>query len=287
MRRLMKVDPELRVGTSGWNYRHWRGRFYPPELPTREWFTHYSGAFDSVEINNTFYRLPGDGTFDAWRDQAPEGFCYAVKASRYITHLKRLKDVGEPLDRFLQGARRLESHLGPILYQLPPHWGPDVGRLREFCRQLPRDLTHVIEFREPKWLMDEVYEVLETHEVALCVHDLVDRHPRRVTGKSVYVRLHGAGQKYGGCYPMEQLQEWAEWLQRVAKDGRGVYTYFNNDREGHAVANAMSLRSLLGLAGATQRAAPAVKATAGRPAGRARRRPCDDRQLNIPEPPLA
>jgi uncharacterized protein YecE (DUF72 family) len=259
------------VGTSGWNYRHWRGRFYPGELPVRGWFGHYSEVFDTVEVNNTFYRLPEAKTFEAWRDQAPSDFCYAVKANRFITHIKKLKDVKEPLSLFLERARRLGTHLGPILYQLPPHWGPDIRRLEAFCDALPGDLTHVVEFRERGWLSEEVYEVLEERMVSLCIHDLLKRHPRRLTGKVVYVRFHGAGAKYGGSYSNERLRRWAGWLRRAAGEGRDVYVYFNNDADAHAVENATTLAELLGVRlarGTTAR----VREVAY--------------QLNMPEPPL-
>ncbi|MBM4144624.1 MAG: DUF72 domain-containing protein [Lentisphaerae bacterium] len=153
----------FRIGTSGWNYRHWRERFYPADLPARRWFEHYAEVFDTVEINNTFYRLPEEATFDHWRQQAPPGFLYAVKASRYLTH------------------------------------------------------------------------------------DLLERHPRRVTGRCVYVRFHGAGQLYGGSYTTAELRHWAEWLRQAAAPGRPAYTYFNNDAEAHAVRNGVSLRQLLSL----------------------------------------
>ncbi len=144
-----------RIGTSGWNYDHWRGCFYPDDLPSSRWFSHYAQTFDTVEINNTFYHQPENATFDEWREQAPPGFLYAVKANRYLTHMKKLNDPREPLQRFLSGARRLKEHLGPLLYQLPPHWHKNLARLREFVELLPGDLKHVIEFRDRDWLCDE------------------------------------------------------------------------------------------------------------------------------------
>jgi uncharacterized protein YecE (DUF72 family) len=156
----MSKGAQVHVGTSGWNYDHWRGRFYPHDMPDNKWFEHYAGVFRTVEINNTFYHLPELKTFNAWNKQAPHGFVYAVKASRFITHMKKLKDPKKPLARFLQRARRLGSHLGPVLYQLPPHWKPDVERLTRFCEQLPDDLTHVIEFRKRAWLQQETYAAL-------------------------------------------------------------------------------------------------------------------------------
>jgi uncharacterized protein YecE (DUF72 family) len=241
----MNQQPHIRIGTSGWNYGHWRGRFYPEDLPANRWFEHYAGAFDTVEINNTFYQLPAAKTFQNWDQQAPPGFVYAVKANRYITHLKKLKDPMVPLRRFFNRARRLGRHLGPILFQLPPHWKPGLERLDQFCAALPRDLTHVIEFRERAWLQEETYGVLMAHGVCLCVHDLIKRHPRRVTGRAVYIRFHGAGSKYGESYSRRRLGRWADWMAEAAQEKLQVYAYFNNDRNACAVRNARTLRNIL------------------------------------------
>jgi uncharacterized protein YecE (DUF72 family) len=237
----------FRIGTSGWNYEHWRGRFYPPDLPASRWFEHYSQVFDTVEINNTFYQLPESKTFDHWRRQAPPGFVYAVKANRFLTHMKKLKDSAGPLRRFLTRTRRLHEFLGPILYQLPPGWKRNVERLRDFCAALPDDLMHVFEFRNPDWLAAETFAVLDQCGECLCIHDLIDRHPRRVTGPAAYVRFHGSGQLYGGRYPREQLRRWADWMREVAAAGRQVFAYFNNDAEANAVHDAVALRELLGM----------------------------------------
>jgi uncharacterized protein YecE (DUF72 family) len=142
---------DLRIGTSGWNYRHWRGVFYPPDLPVKKWFAFYQRFFDTVEINNTFYRLPAARVFEEWRRQAPTGFIYAVKASRFLTQRKKLKDPEQPLENILGRARHLGSRLGPILYQLPGRWHCNVQRLRDFFACLPGDLEHVFEFRDPSW----------------------------------------------------------------------------------------------------------------------------------------
>ena len=242
----MSKPAPFRIGTSGWNYAHWRKLFYPDGLPARRWFEHYSGVFDTVEINNTFYRLPEAPTFSRWRQQAPEGFIYAVKASRYLTHMKRLIDAREPLGRFLQRARRLRPHLGPILYQLPPGFKPNLERLQAFCKLLPAALTHVIEFRHAAWLQQETFDLLARHKVCLCLHDLIPEHPRRITGRAAYVRFHGVGSKYGGSYGDDQLAEWAKWMRQAADKGVGVFAYFNNDSNAFAVRNALTLRQLLG-----------------------------------------
>ena len=162
---------QYRIGTSGWNYLHWRGPFYPTGLPTNRWFEHYAAVFDTVEINNTFYQLPELATFHHWREQAPPAFIYAVKANRYLTHQKKLSDPAESLQHFLGRVRILRPHLGPILYQLPPRWKRNIDRLARFCALLPRDLTHVFEFRDPDWLNDETYSILVAHSASLCIHD--------------------------------------------------------------------------------------------------------------------
>lgn len=234
---------QIRIGTSGWNYEHWRGRFYPADLPRSRWFQHYSREFDTVEINNTFYHQPNDETFDHWRNEAPGGFLYAVKANRYLTHMKKLKDPRDPLERFLRGARRLRDRLGPILYQLPPHWKRNLERLESFAQVLPAELTHVIEFRERDWLADETYELLSGHNICLCVHDMLPRHPRRVTGPVVYVRFHGAGRQYGGKYRPSRLRRWGEWIVEQARQ-RDVFVYFNNDEDAYAIRNARELRDI-------------------------------------------
>lgn len=236
----------FRVGTSGWVYPHWEGIFYPPDLPQDRWFAHYARQFDTVEVNYSFYRLPAPEQFVRWREQAPPGFLYAVKANRYLTHRKRLKDAAEPLQRFLERARLLEHTLGPILYQLPPRWQADPERLDAFARLLPRDLIHAFEFRDPRWFIPPVRQVLEQHNLAFCIFHAPEWEcPLWVTGPAIYLRFHGAGVLYGGRYSRADLEIWAgrvrEWLDR----GYDVYAYFNNDAFGHAVANAAELREMV------------------------------------------
>ncbi len=234
----------IRVGTSGWIYEHWRGCFYPEGLPQKEWFSHYAGIFDTVEINSSFYREPGGSTYDMWQKQAPPGFVYAVKAHRYLTHMRKLTSPAEPLERVLSGARRFKEHLGPILFQLPPRWKRNLPRLREFARLLPSDVTAVIEFRNPDWLCEETFDLLAEYNLSLCIHDLLPRHPRRVTGPVAYVRFHGAGQKYAGKYPPSRLRPWTDWIAETSVD-HPVFAYFNNDAKGYAIRDARSLLSLL------------------------------------------
>ncbi len=236
-----------RVGCSGWQYKHWRGNFYPAQLPTNRWFQHYAKIFDTVELNSSFYRLPPKETMKHWRMQAPVRFIYAVKASRYLTHMRKLKDPGDPLALLFDRARDLGPHLGPVLYQLPPRWKPDLARLEAFLEAIPKDVRQTIEFREAAWYTDRIFELLERHRVALCLHDMTgSATPRTVVGPFVYVRFHGATARYSGSYSQEQLEDWAEWMDAQLANGREVYAYFNNDVGGHAPRNALTLRELMG-----------------------------------------
>ncbi|HEX6164634.1 MAG TPA: DUF72 domain-containing protein [Vicinamibacterales bacterium] len=228
-------------------------------MPARLWFDHYATLFDTVEINNSFYRLPDPETFAAWRSRAPEGFLYAIKASRFLTHLKRLLDPEEPVIRLFEHARELGDRFGPILYQLPGNFHADLPRLDHFLSLLPRTLGeiggapkaltlhHVMEFRHPSWYVDETYQLLRSRGVALCLHD---KAGSAITGPDdigpiVYVRFHGPGGRYFGRYEIARMERWAARLYELAQTGRDVFAYFNNDPEGMAVINAQELRSLV------------------------------------------
>ena len=243
---VMGLTQRIRLGCSGWQYKHWRGDFYPPELPQKQWFAHYARHFDTVEINNSFYRLPAPETFVRWREQAPRPFVYAVKASRFLTHMKKLKDPEEPLCRFFENAQQLGPHLGPVLYQLPPGWKLDLDRFAHFLRALPKGCRHTVEFRETSWYDERVYALLRRHDVALCLHDMHGSATGRLSvGPFIYVRFHHGTSKYGGRYPDERLDEWADWLAGRAADGLDVFAYFNNDSGGHAPRDAVRLRERL------------------------------------------
>jgi uncharacterized protein YecE (DUF72 family) len=235
------------IGTSGWIYPHWRGVFYPPDLPQTRWYEHYARHFETVEINYSFYRLPSEAAFDQWRMQASAGFVYAVKANRFLTHVKRLKNAAEPLEQFLSRARRLGEHLGPILWQLPPRWRVDPARLETFATLLPPDSVHVFEFRDPSWFVQPVQEVLERFGLGFCIFDMPDLPcPLWVTSSVVYLRFHGAGMLYAGRYGRDGLLPWAERIRQWLAEGRTIYAYFNNDAFGHAVEDAQVLREMVG-----------------------------------------
>jgi uncharacterized protein YecE (DUF72 family) len=235
-----------RVGCSGWQYKHWRGDFYPADVPVGRWFEHYAARFDTVEINNSFYRLPEAETFARWRERAPQRFLFAVKASRFLTHMKKLKDPEEPIERLFTRMRQLGNRLGPVLYQLPPNFKLDLGRLEHFLHALPPDARHVLEFRDPSWYADRVGALLERHGVAMCLHDMKGSATgRERVGPFAYVRYHGPGGTYSGGYAPDRLARWAEWLDGERRAGIDVFAYFNNDVGGHAPRDAVTLRQFL------------------------------------------
>ncbi len=237
---------KIHIGCSGWVYKHWRGIFYPEGLAQMRWFERYAEEFDTVEINNSFYRLPRPETFDKWRDQAPEGFRYAVKANRFLTHMKKLKGVEEETERFMSLARRLGANLGPILYQLPPSLHKDAERLEAFLKLLPNDLEHVVEFRHRSWYDEEILSLLNHHGAGFVAHDLKGlRSPTWASGKIAYVRFHGTTGKYHGRYSDEALLEWADWCFDQTRSGRSVWCFFNNDIHGHAIEDGRTLKSMV------------------------------------------
>jgi uncharacterized protein YecE (DUF72 family) len=240
----------IRIGCSGWNYRHWRGPFYPETMPVRCWYDHYAATFDTVELNTSFYRLPTPDTFAKWRDQAPPGFRYAVKAPRFITHMKKLKECAEPVREFVERARNLGQALGPLLYQLPPRLAFDRERAESFIALLPRDLHHVFEFRETSWITADVLAMLERSGIGFCVHDMAgSTTPFWASGPLAYIRFHGGEGKYWGRYPDARLLEAADWLVGQARAGREVWAYFNNDIHAHAIDDALTLRAMVAQAG--------------------------------------
>jgi len=236
------------VGCSGWVYTHWRNVFYPKDVPQKGWFEFYAQRFDTVEINNSFYRLPKAETFAGWRERAPKGFCFAVKGSRFITHIKRLKDPEDSVSRFFENANELKDHAGPMLWQLAPSFHRDDERLAAFLAALPRQHIHAFEFRHKSWLCDDVYALLAEHRAALVVPDRPDlpQDIRCVTDWA-YVRLHGSNHDEGD-YSAAELDTWAERIRTFAEGGAAVWVYFDNDQHGFAIRNAETLRDKLGIA---------------------------------------
>jgi uncharacterized protein YecE (DUF72 family) len=243
---VSNIPGRIHVGCSGWVYRHWRGIFYPEGLPQKRWFERYAEEFDTVEINASFYRVPTASTFEGWREKAPPGFHYAVKVNRFITHMKKLVDCGDDVDRFIGLARPLGKTLGPLLYQLPPSLHRNVERLDSFLSRLPKDLDQVVEFRHKSWYDEEILSLLDRHGIGFVVHDLKGlESPRWASGRIAYVRFHGAGGKYWGRYSDEALVEWTDWCVDQSRQGRSVWCYFNNDIQGHALEDARTLKSMV------------------------------------------
>jgi uncharacterized protein YecE (DUF72 family) len=247
----MTRSAKFHIGTSGWQYDDWHGRFYPEDLAKSHWLDYYVQQFPTVELNNSFYRQPTAASWKRWRETAPDGFCFAVKASRFLTHIKRLKQPEQPLKRLFDGAERLEDRLGPVLYQLPPTFKrteENAERLEHFLSALPARHDHVIEFRHPSWFGDETLSALRKHGVAFCVRDMDQKHetPVVATAAFAYVRFHGSeAKKYQGKYTDHQLEAWAGKLSALARETDAVWAFFNNDTQGYAVDNARQLTALL------------------------------------------
>ena len=240
----------VRIGLSGWNYAHWRdGVFYPPRLPASRWLDFYAKRFDTVEVNSTFYRLPRSNAVAHWLEQTPDGFLFAIKASRYLSHIKRLRDLGPGLERFLERIEPLlgSPKLGPLLWQLPPTFRRDDRRLADALARLPRELRHCIEFRDRSWFVEETYALLREHGVALAIGDRPQVHSfqtHELTADWTYIRFHSGTRGRRGNYSDSELRDWAERL-RAWSGTHEVFAYFNNDWEGFAPKNAAALKRLL------------------------------------------
>jgi len=236
---------KIHIGTSGWHYRHWIGTFYPAETKLKDQMAEYLKHFSTVELNNPFYRIPEEKTFETWRKTTPEDFIFSVKANRFITHNKKLTDPEISTPLFFERVKGLKEKLGPILFQLPPGWEINLERLDEFLAALPPKFRYVFEFRNHSWYTEEVYALLRNYHAAFCIYEL-NRHmsPVVVTAGFVYIRLHGPGAKYQGSYSMETLKQWATQCREWASEHKDVYVYFDNDQKGYAGFNALTLKEL-------------------------------------------
>lgn len=235
----------LHIGTSGFVYKHWRRIFYPEDVPAPKWLQYYARTFSTVELNTTFYRLPTVEAVQGWRKTSPAGFLFACKGSRFLTHMKKLKDPVPSLQLYFERIHHLSRKLGPVVWQLPPQMAKvDLPRLEEFLAALPRKVRHAVEFRTPAWYTDEVCDLLDRYHVAFCEHDLVDRPPPRFTGSFRYLRFHGFTGKYQGRYGRHALRPTAESLIAWRERGNDAYAYFNNDIGGHALSDALDLLEL-------------------------------------------
>ncbi len=236
----------IHIGTSGWSYDHWKGPFYPEDLPNNQMLDYYLRHFQTVEINSSFYHLPRKQTLEHWREAVPAGFLFAAKASRYITHMKKLKDPGKSVATFLERISVLEDKLGPILFQLPPRWHLNVQRLTTFLDALSSEFRYAFELRDQSWLNEQVYALLARHNAAFCIYELDGfLSPKKITTDFVYVRLHGPDGPYQGSYDDPALAGWAGAFSTWSAQGRGIFCYFDNDQAGYAAQNAARLRSML------------------------------------------
>ena len=244
----------IRIGTSGWHYTHWRGPFYPEKLPASKMLAFYTQHFDTVELNNTFYRLPREKGLLEWRDTTPDGFLFAAKGSRFLTHMKKLKDPGPGVEKFFDHILPLGKKLGPVVFQLPPWWEVNVSRLEEFLEYLPPRRRYAFELRNATWHTPEIYRILRRHRAAFCIFEIAGiRSGFELTANFTYVRLHGPGGPYQGSYSRETLEAWAGRIRDWQRDLRDIYVYFDNDQAGYAIENALALKRMLTEAMPTRR----------------------------------
>jgi uncharacterized protein YecE (DUF72 family) len=236
----------VHIGTSGWHYNHWRGPFYPEDMRAGEFLEYYRKRFHTVEINNSFYQLPKKETLEGWKNAVPGDFIFAVKASRYITHMKKLKDPEKSTAKFLDRVEVLESRLGPVLFQLPPRWKFNPERLRAFLEALPEKYRCAFEFRDPSWFQEETLQGLQDHGAAFCIYEFAGRvSPKEVTADFIYVRLHGPGGPYRGQYEIRTLAGWAGAFSAWVQEGKEIFCYFDNDESGYAAQDALRLREMV------------------------------------------
>ena len=242
----MHGEGKIRIGTSGWSYPHWKGPFYPEDISSAKMLPFYMQRLNTVEINSSFYRLPLRKTFEHWRASSPDDFVFAVKASRFITHVKKLTDSAQAVERLFDSASGLGEKVGPLLFQLPPGLKMDPERLRVFLRLLPANWRYCFEFRNPGWFHPEIYSLLSEFRAAFCIYELSGLvSPPEITADFVYLRLHGPAGKYRGRYSMEQLRTWCERFEGWAGQSLDVFCYFDNDENGFAPLNALELQRLV------------------------------------------
>lgn len=238
---------DVRIGTSGYHYKHWKGPFYPVQMPTDRMLDYYAQHFDTLELNNSFYRLPTEQAFVTWRRSTPPDFIFAVKASRFLTHNKKLKDAQSSWANFLPRVKHLGEKLGPILFQLPPKWQLNYERMKTFLELLPAAFRYVFEFRDDTWITPEIEKLLADFHAAFCIYELAGYHsPLTVTTDFAYVRLHGpSAGKYQGSYNEDRLCAWSRQIEDWGRTLKAVYIYFDNDQGGFAAQNALSLKRMV------------------------------------------
>jgi len=236
---------DVHIGTSGWSYDHWKGPFYPQALPTDQMLEYYMRHFRSVEINSSFYRLPDKKTLRHWYESTPDDFRFTVKASRYITHMKKLGEPRKTVPVLLDRVSSLGDKLGPILFQLPPRWHFNGTRLGDFMDTLSHEFRYTFEFRDQSWLNEQTFELLSRHSAAFCIYELDGfLAPKQITTDFIYVRLHGPDGAYQGSYDGQTLASWADAFSTWARNGQTIYCYFDNDQCGYAVQDALRLQAM-------------------------------------------
>ncbi|KKL89571.1 hypothetical protein LCGC14_1913360 [marine sediment metagenome] len=237
---------KIYIGSSGFYYEHWKNRFYPKDVKPKGYFEYYQKYFNTVEINNTFYKLPSKKVILHWKNEANKDFIFSLKASRFITHIKRLKEPKKHITLFLNRVKHLKPHLGPILFQIPPNWHLDIKRLENFLKTLDKNYKYAFEFRDKSWLTKPVSSLLKKYEKAFCIYNLEGfQTPLEITANFVYIRLHGPKKAYSGSYSKIALQKWAKIIKNFQKDKLDVFCYFNNDERAYAIKNALELKKLL------------------------------------------
>ncbi len=242
----MKPSSLIHIGTSGWHYQHWRGSFYPQALAQKHWLNYYAEHLATVEINNSFYRLPSVEMLKKWRNMVPKEFLFTVKASRYITHRKKLKNPRATLSKLLERVGVLEEKLAAILFQLPPLWSFNEERFKDFVAVLPKDYRYAFEFRDRSWFNESVYEILTAQKMAFCLYEIGGQlSPQTITTNFIYLRLHGSKGSYRGQYNCQTLSEWADAFSTWTSQGKEIYCYFNNDERGYAPQDALNLQKII------------------------------------------
>lgn len=237
---------KIHIGTSGWSYAHWKENFYPEKMPANQWLNFYGETFSTVEINTTFYHIPSESTVERWYQVVPENFLFSVKASRYITHIKRLKDCKDSVKLFFSSIKKLQTKVGPILFQLPPSFKMDKERLENFIGLLNDKYIYTFEFRHESWYVNEIYDLLNKNKIALCITDLGGKlSPMEVTSNFTYLRLHGPQKAYQGSYGLPKLRLWKKRMNEWIDKKKSVYCYFDNDEKGFAIEDARTLQNLL------------------------------------------
>jgi uncharacterized protein YecE (DUF72 family) len=242
------MQPRVYIGTSGYSYKSWDKRFYPKDVPKRLQLEFYATQFPTVEINATFYRLPSENMVRGWRDRVPRDFIYAVKGSRFITHMKKLANLDGALDKFFDRIEPMKPRIGIILWQLPGILKKDSLRLDGFLSQLPGIYRHAVEFRHPSWYVDEIFDILQKHDAAhVALSSLGMPMNLSVTSDVVYIRFHGLEGGAAHDYTRKELEPWADFAQEQAAEGRTLYIYFNNDINVRAPENAKMLMEMVGI----------------------------------------